>query len=80
MSRTTQQQDQQEANETGSLTESLSSDDSAELGARELAVMWNVEYVYNANPFKLMSSDAGDNIEFEMHDEVEERIGIEGRD
>ena len=79
------------ANIVESVTESLSSEDSVDRGARELIAMRFAEtrdefpedtdsFVTNANPLRLMNTGAYDDLDFEVHDEGEERVGVEGRD
>ena len=79
------------ANVEESVTESLSSEDSVDRGARKLIAMRFTEtteeipddtdyYVTNANPQRLVNTGAHDDLEFEVHDEDEERVGVEGRD
>ena len=79
------------ANVEGSVTESLSSEDSPDRGARELIAMRFAEtneespddtdyFVTNANLQRLVNTGAHDDLEFEVHDEDEERVGVEGRD
>ena len=74
-----------------SVTESLSSEDSVDRGARELISLkcsvTNEEipddtdtFVTNANPQRLMNTGVHDDMEFEVHDDDEERVGVEGRD
>ena len=74
-----------------SVTESLSSEDSVDRGARELIAMRFAEtneetpddtdwFVTNANPQRLMNTGVHDDLEFEVHDDDEERVGAEGRD
>ena len=72
------------------LTESVSTEDSVEGIARELAGMRNVvdeslpadtdHYVYGANPLGLMNSGSNDLVVFEDHEVGEERVGKEYRD
>ena len=71
------------------MTESISTEDSLEGVARELAGMRNVVdenvpadtdyYVYGANPLGLIKSGENDDVIFEDLDVEEERVGIEGR-
>ena len=77
---------------TDNVTETLSTEDSVEMGARELidlrfaslnAIDEDVDtdtFVYGANPEKLTNSGANDDAEFEEHDEGEARVGMEGGD
>jgi hypothetical protein len=77
---------------TDNVTETLSTEDSVEMGARELidlrfaslnAIDEDVDtdtFVYGANPENLTNSGANDDAEFEEHDEGEARVGVEGRD
>jgi hypothetical protein len=74
-----------------SVTESLSSEDSVDRGARELIAMRFAEtheetpddtesFVTNANPQRLVNSGIHDDLVFEVHDDDEEKVGVEGRD
>ena len=74
-----------------SVTESLSSEDSVDRGARELIAMRFAEtneetpddtdvFVTNANPQRLVNTGVHDDMEFEVHDDDEEKVGVEGRD
>ena len=78
------------ASTADNLTESVSTDDSVEGIARELAGMRNVveenipndtdQYVYRADPLKLMNSGENDLVVFVEHDVGEERVGLERHD
>ena len=73
------------ASTADNLTESVSTDDSVEGIARELAGMRNVveenvpddtdRYVYRADPLKLVNSGENDLVMFVEHDVGEERVG-----
>ena len=76
-----------EADTGDMVTESLSTEDSVDLGARELIAMKFAEipddtdeYVTGADPQRLVNKGTNDDVEFEVHDEGEERVGVEGRD
>ena len=77
---------------TDNVTETLSTEDSVELGARDLidlkyasfnAIDEDVDtdtHVYNANAGYSMNSGTNDDAEFEEHEEGEARVGVGGRD
>ena len=90
MSGAQQRGEQPQASTAENLTESISTEDSGEGVARELAGMRNVIdenvptdtdlYVYGANPLELMDSAENDLVVFVEHDVGEERVGLEKRD
>ena len=85
MSGAQQRGEQPLASTADNLTEGVSTDDSVEGIARELAGMRNVveenvQYVYRADPLKLMNSGENDLVVFVEHDVGEERVGLERRD
>ena len=90
MSGAQQRGGQPEASTAENLTESISTEDSVEGVARELAGMRNVIdedfpadtdlYVYRADPLKLVNFGENDLVVFVEHDVGEERVGLENRD